>query len=169
MKAGFLKAIRRFLRRMKLKRRGVILKKGVVASNTVFLGKALIEPNCRLIGVPKITIGNNFYLNAGCHFLGEITIGDDVQVGPQTVIWGRDHGMAAGRPIREQGHVSAPIVIGNDVWIGAHATILKGVRIGDGAVIGAGSLVNKDIPQGAIAAGNPARVIKYREEEKNKA
>lgn len=58
-----------------------------------------------------------------------------------------------------------PIEIGNDVWIGANVTILRGVHIGDGAVIGANTLVNKDIPPYAIVVGCPARVIKYRFEE----
>lgn len=55
-----------------------------------------------------------------------------------------------------------PVLIGNDVWIGSHSIILSGVTIGDGAIIGAGSVVTNDIPPYAIAAGNPARVIKYR-------
>ena len=55
-----------------------------------------------------------------------------------------------------------PSFIGNDVWIGANVTVLKGVRIGDGAVVGAGSVVTKDIPELGIAVGNPARVVKYR-------
>lgn len=55
-----------------------------------------------------------------------------------------------------------PLSIGNDVWIGANVTVLRGVHIGDGAVIGANSLVNKDVPPYAIAVGNPAKVIKYR-------
>lgn len=162
---SLVKALGRLLRRLRLKKQGVILRRGVVIGNTRFLGKAVIEPNCRLIGAPKISVGADFYANAGCHFLGDITIGEGVQVGPQVVIWGRDHRMAAGRPIRSQGHVSSPVVIGDDVWIGAHATVLKGVTIGTGAVIGAGSVVTRDIPAGAIAVGNPARVVKYRESE----
>jgi acetyltransferase-like isoleucine patch superfamily enzyme len=58
-----------------------------------------------------------------------------------------------------------PVVIGNDVWIGTGAIILRGLSVGDGAVIGAGAVVTKDVPPYAIVAGNPARVIKYRFEE----
>ena len=61
--------------------------------------------------------------------------------------------------------LAKPLSIGNDVWIGANVTILRGVQIGDGAVIGANSLVNKDIPPYAIAVGNPAKVIKFRFDE----
>jgi len=64
--------------------------------------------------------------------------------------------------IRNQPDLQLPVQIGSDVWIGANCTILGGVQIGDGAVVGAGSIVNKDIPAYAIAVGNPARVIKYR-------
>lgn len=134
-----------------------------VFSGCDFLGKAIIEPYCRLSGDPKIIIGNNFYLNAYCHLLGNISFGDNVMVGPKTVIWGRDHGMVLGSPMNSQPHIKADIKIGSDVWIAANVTILKGVTIGNGAVIGAGAVVTKDIPEYAIAVGNPARVVKYRE------
>lgn len=147
----------------RLRRQGVEVRQGSVLSGVRFTGTAIIEPYCRLFGVPQITIGDHFYLNAFCHLLGEIIIGDDVQIGPKTVIWARDHDFARHQLIREQGHTAAPIYIGNDVWIGASAIILRGVRIGEGAVVGAGSVVTKDIPDYAIAVGNPARVIKYRE------
>lgn len=142
--------------------KGIILGENCVFVRTKFSGKAKIEPFCRLIGDPLITIGKNFYMNAGCHILGEITIGNDVQIGPKTVIWGRDHAIEKAKLIREQGHVKKPIVIGNDVWIGANVTILKGVTIGKGAVIGAGSVVTKDIPEYAVVVGNPGRVIRFR-------
>lgn len=69
---------------------------------------------------------------------------------------------AAGNPLLPNDKLDKPLSIGNDVWIGANVTVLRGIRIGDGAVIGANSLVNKDIPPYAIAVGNPAKVIKYR-------
>jgi acetyltransferase-like isoleucine patch superfamily enzyme len=61
--------------------------------------------------------------------------------------------------------ISSPTKIGDRVWIGANVTILKGVTIGNDAVVGAGSVVTKDIPAKAIAVGNPAKVIKYRQEK----
>lgn len=155
--------IRTLSQKMLLKRHGVSIRSNVIFSRVNFRGKAVIEPYCRLFGDPLITIGKNFYLNAHCHFLGEITIGDDVSIGPKTVIWGRDHGIKKDQLIREQPHSRAPIELGSDVWIGANVTILKGVKIGRGAVVGAGSVVVKDIPEYAIAVGNPARVLKYRE------
>ncbi len=151
------------LHRLYLLKSGVNIKKYCAFNRVKFLGKAEIESYCRLFGDPEIIIGNNFYMNAGCHILGNIRIGDDVQIGPKTVIWGRDHGISRGKLIREQVHIKRDITIGNDVWIGANATILKGVTIGDGAVIGAGSVVTNDIPEYAVVVGNPSRCIKYRD------
>ncbi|MBW3635206.1 MAG: acyltransferase [Armatimonadetes bacterium] len=65
-------------------------------------------------------------------------------------------------PIREQGAVSAPVVIGNNVWLGGKVTVLKGVKIGDNAIVGANAVVTKDIPENAICVGVPARVIRLR-------
>jgi len=154
-----------FFYRLILLRKHVILKRGVSINyrGVNFKGKAVIEPYTRIASDPKITIGKNFYANAFCHFLGKITIGDNVQIGPQTVIWGRDHGIAKGELIRNQEHIKCEIVIEDDVWIAANVVILKGVRVGMGAVVGAGSIVTKDIPPYSIVVGNPARVIKYRE------
>lgn len=150
------------LRRIQLRRQGVVIHHDTVFGRVEFRGSAVIEPYCRLSGDPLISMGRNFYMNSGCHLLGEIAIGDDVMIGPKTVIWGRDHGMVRGTPMREQAHVRAPIVIGDDVWISANVTILKGVRIGSGSVIGAGAVVTRDVPEFSIVAGNPARVIRLR-------
>ncbi len=154
--------IRLFFQKKKLKKRGVRIHNNTVFNNVEFKGKAKIEPYCRLIGEKKIVVGHEFYANANCHFLGDITFGDHVMIGPKTIIWGRDHGISKGTPMNDQKHVSKPVVIGDDVWIGAGVIILKGVVIGNGAVVGAGSVVTKNIPENAIAVGNPARVIKFR-------
>ena len=151
------------IERVLLKKRGVIVHHHSYISNLDFEGKATIEPYCRLNGDPKIKIGKNFYLNSNCHILGDIDIGDNVLIGPQTVIWGRDHGILKKDLIANQPHKKEKIIIGNDVWIGAHATILKGVTIGNGAVIAAGSLVLKDVPEYAVMGGVPAKILKYRE------
>ena len=150
------------VRRYRLRRAGVVLRHHSYVAGTEFFGRAEVEPYCRFVGSPKISVGDDFYANVGCHLLGEIRIGRDVLLGPKVVIWGRDHGMVGDSPMRLQESVAQPVFIGNDVWIGAGAIVLKGVTIGDGAVVGAGSVVTKDIPAGAIAVGNPARVVRYR-------
>lgn len=150
------------LLRLRLRFRGVKAYNNTVISGTEFLGSATIEPYCRILGDPRITIGRDFYANVGCHLLGDITIGDYVMIGPKAILWSRDHGMAGGQPMKHQPHFNAPIRIGSDVWIGAGVVILKGVSIGNGAVIAAGAVVTKNVPQFAIVGGNPARVIKFR-------
>ncbi|MFA5134771.1 MAG: acyltransferase [Patescibacteria group bacterium] len=154
--------IQMIVKKSLLKKKGVIIHHNCFFTKIKFQGSAMIEPYCRFIGDPIIIIGKHFYCNAFCHFLGNITIGNDVNIGPQTVIWGRDHGIAKNQLMRTQPHSKQKITIGDDVWIGAHVTILKGVTISTGAVIGAGSVVTKDIPPFGIAIGNPAHVIKFR-------
>ncbi|MDP3979381.1 MAG: acyltransferase [Pseudomonas sp.] len=94
---------------------------------------------------------------------GGVSIGDRTLVGYRSQILSTNHEItAAGLEIPVSGNVHKPIAIGKDVWIAANCVITAGVNIGDGAVIAAGSIVTKDIPSNAIAAGNPAKVIKYR-------
>lgn len=149
-------------RRIGLRRRGVAVHNNSIVNRVRFLGTATIEPYCRLSGDPLIVCGDDFYLNAGCHIHGDVVFGNHVMIGPKTVIWGRDHGMEIGVPMKDQPHVNAPIRVGDDVWIGASVTILKGVTINHGAVIGAGAVVTRDIPEYGVAVGNPATVIRYR-------
>lgn len=99
--------------------------------------------------------------NVNC--LSEVSIGDGTLVGQQTVLMDYDgHPVipVRGRTRGNHGGTSRPIRIGNGVWIGCRATILKGVRIGDGAIVGAGSVVSADVPANCIVAGNPARVVR---------
>ena len=91
-----------------------------------------------------------------------IKIGNDVLIGAFVQIIDTDHGIEKFPTIREQQAIVGEVVIGNDVWIGAGAKILRDVHIGNGAVIGANAVVTQDIPPYAVAVGAPARVIKYR-------
>ncbi len=93
----------------------------------------------------------------------DLTIGDETMFGPFVNINCADHGVKLGTPMREQMGTYAPVRIGRDCWLGALVVVLKGVIIGDGAVIGAGSVVTRDIPPYTIAAGVPAKVIRERE------
>ena len=85
-------------------------------------------------------------------------------MGPHCTIYIRNHAFdRLDIPMCEQGFQSEkPIVIGNDVWIGGHVIILPGVQIGNGAIVGAGAVVTKNVPDYAIVGGNPARIIRYR-------
>ncbi|MBD5131093.1 MAG: sugar O-acetyltransferase [Clostridiales bacterium] len=107
----------------------------------------------------NITVGKNAFINSGCCFQdqGGIEIGDNALIGQQVVIATLNHDLM---PEHRANMSPAPIKIGNDVWIGAHATILSGVTIGDGAVIAAGAVVTKDVPAFAVVGGVPARIIK---------
>jgi acetyltransferase-like isoleucine patch superfamily enzyme len=121
-----------------------------------------------------IETGQNGYFLMGDHssihprcqinaYLEPILIGQNVMIAANCSLFSYDHGIAAGVPIREQPLSSrGPIIIGNEAWIGTRAIVLSGVSIGEGAVIGAGSVVTRDIPAGAIAVGNPAKVIRLR-------
>ena len=112
-----------------------------------------------------IKIGNNSGIGINSYIRGPLEIGDDVMMGPDVMIFHADHAMVRRDiPMRVQGDTkSKPVVIGNDVWIGARVIILKGVHVGDGAVIAAGAVVSKDVPPYAIVGGVPAKVIKYRD------
>lgn len=144
-------------------RKDVKIRKHSYVVNTEFKGTAEIESFTRIQGVQKIVIGDNFYCNNNAHLLGNITIGRDVLVGPKVIMWSRNHRIAKDEIIKTQVSQDIPITIGNDVWIASGAIILYGVTIGDGAVVGAGSVVTKDVPAYTVVAGNPARVIKERE------
>ena len=94
--------------------------------------------------------------------MGGVKIGDNTLIAAQCYIIDMDHGTAKDKPICEQQNTVDRIEIGNDVWIAANCTILKGSRIGDGAIIGAKSLVKGDVENNSIVAGVPAKIIKYR-------
>lgn len=109
----------------------------------------------------NITIGNDVYINFGCTLLdcGQITIGDNTLIGPNVSVYSANHSLDAVERIAGA-LIPKPITIGKRVWIGGGSSILNGVTIGDDSVIGAGSVVTKDIPSGVVAAGNPCRVIR---------
>jgi acetyltransferase-like isoleucine patch superfamily enzyme len=107
----------------------------------------------------NITIGKNVFINSGCHFQdqGGIFIGDGVLIGHNVTLATLNHGFMP----EDRGTLyPAPIIIGKNVWIGANATILPGVTIGENSIIAAGAVITKDIPENVIAGGVPAKIIK---------
>lgn len=109
-------------------------------------------------------INHNNLIQAGKSSAGSITIGNHVHTGTNVVMLGFNHGFyTRDIPTKEQDYLDAPIIIGDDVWIGTGAIILAGVTVGKGAIIAAGSVVNKDVPEYAIVGGVPAKVLKMRD------
>lgn len=111
-----------------------------------------------------ITLGDNVIIGKDTviYSANSVKIGNHVGIAAQSYIIDSDHGTSRTQEIYRQDDVSSPIVIGNDVWIAANCTILKGSHIKDGAIIGAKALVNSEIDSYGIAVGIPAKVIKYR-------
>lgn len=111
-----------------------------------------------------LSIGSNSGIGRDSIIQGDVTIGDGVMMGPECIIYTKNHEFSdVTVPMFRQGTSEVrPVIISDDVWIGARVTILPGVNIGTGSIIGAGSVVTKDVPEYAIVGGNPARVIKYR-------
>ena len=107
----------------------------------------------------EITIGDNCFFNHNCSLTAaeNIVIGNQCMFANNFVVVDHDHDRKDGKILKEL--VSAPVKIGNNVWCGANVTVLKGVTIGDGAVIAAGSVVNRDVAAYSVVAGVPARKI----------
>lgn len=158
--------VRGVLLRRKLTSAGIIIvqpgKPGVRVVNRggkILCGNVAFFPGVRLECLPGgcIIIGNGTYLNHDVEIVAEreVRIGRDCKIAWDVVIMDTSqHGIGAEpRAVR-------PVVIGDNVWIGARAIILPGVTLGEGAVIGAGAVVTKDVPAHGIAVGNPARVVR---------
>jgi len=110
-----------------------------------------------------IAIGNNSGIGLNCRVYGPLKIGDDVMMGPDVMIFTQNHKTERlDIPMRLQTAPKEPVFIGDDVWIGARVIILPGKKVGKGVIIGAGTVVTKDIPDYAVVGGNPAKIIKYR-------
>ncbi|HEX6097608.1 MAG TPA: acyltransferase [Thermoanaerobaculia bacterium] len=109
----------------------------------------------------RLAVGDYAFIGTGAEIdvAESVAIGAHTLIAPNVFITDHTHNAAAGLRLDEQGSRSAPVVIGADAWIGTRAVILPGVTIGDGAIVGAGAVVTKDVPPNTIAAGVPAKVI----------
>jgi acetyltransferase-like isoleucine patch superfamily enzyme len=107
----------------------------------------------------SISLGKNVFINHACSFLdiGGITIEDDVQIGPRVNLTSENHPLD---PEDRKTLLLGPILIKRNAWIGAGATILPGVTVGENAVVAAGAVVSRDVPPNTVVAGIPAKVVK---------
>lgn len=123
-----------------------------------------IEPHVKFNLALKI--GDRSGIGENSELYGDITIGSDVMMGTNCIIYTQNHVFSdTTKPMKLQGFSDPkPVIIGDDVWIGGRVTILPGVNIGNGSIVGAGAVVTKNVPPYSIVAGNPAKIIKYRKE-----
>lgn len=159
----------------------------LMAMETVEIGKnCFISPLAHIFAEPgrQIRIGDNTFIAADCTLHGPLEIGNEVAINHHCILDGGkvgiklhdqvriaaychlyafDHGMALDQPIYQQAVRSQGIEIGKDVWLGAHVGVKDGVKIAAHAVVGMNSMVTKDVQEREIVAGNPAKLIRYRE------
>ncbi|KVD34955.1 transferase [Burkholderia sp. MSMB1459WGS] len=120
----------------------------------------VLIPPFHATGGAGMKLGRNVFVNQNCTFydLGGLEIGDDVMIGPNVSLITSGHPVEPSR--RRDCVVAKPIVIGRNVWIGAGATVIGGVTIGENAVVAAAAVVTRDVPPNTLVGGNPAKVIR---------
>lgn len=115
---------------------------------------------------PNATLGDYSELGTRCIIQANVHIGDNVIMGPDVKVYSRNHKFdRLDIPISRQGKNYYKTFIGNDVWLGANTIVTAGCKIGDHAIVAAGSVITKDVPDYAIVGGVPAKVIRYRNEK----
>lgn len=136
-----------------------------------FCGNLILEHCGKNVNIEKgaqfssaISLGDNSGIGVYAQISSDVIIGKDVMMGPYCLIYTSNHRMdKLDQPMWKQGFtIPKAVIIEDDVWIGARVTILPGVHIGKGSVLGAGSVITADVPPYAVVGGNPARVLKYR-------
>lgn len=138
-------------------------------------GRLTIGQNCvldrrlTLEVIGDMQIGSGTILGHSCTIGSKesVIIGENCLLAEMVSIRDNDHDFSdISRPYRDQGHTTAPVIIGNNVWLGTRVVVTKGVTIGEGSIVGAGSIVTRDIPPFVVAAGAPARVLRELELER---
>ena len=138
-----------------------------------FCGKLMLEHCGKNVNIEQgarfssaVRLGDNSGIGINARIEAHVTIGNDVMMGPECMMFTSNHASAdLTIPMNRQGFdAPRPIVIEDDVWIGARVIILPGVRVGKGSIIGAGSMVTHDVAPYSIVGGNPARLIRSRKE-----
>lgn len=130
--------------------------------------KLFLEDKIKLIFAENLTLGQNVYIGAEAYIncLGNVTIGDHTILSRRVTIYSYDHNFK--EPDRlpfDDKNVKRPVHIGSYVWIGMNVIITPGTTIGDGAIIGMGTIVSGDIPENAIVVGSKGRIVGYRDKE----
>jgi len=126
-------------------------------------GRIIVDDHVMLYSKGLLKVGNRFCINRYSRIVAhqKIEIGNHVTIGQMVGILDHDHNYKMdGQVLKLDGYTEAPIKIGNNIWIGDKCTILKGVTIGDNVIIGANTLVNKDVPSGVIIGGSPFKILK---------
>ena len=128
----------------------------------VLMDKAIIEGQTLVNNVMgEVIVGQRSLIGFGSVIIGPVVVDDDVLLAQNVVLSALNHNYEdTRRPIREQGVNTRPIHVGKGAWLGAHAVVLPGVRIGTNAVVAAGAIVTKDVPDYSIVVGSPARVVR---------
>ena len=135
----------------------------MLTAATISIGdRSVIERRCTLTSEGRLIIGADSFVGAGSVIVAAqfIEIGADALIAANVTIRDQNHGTAAGAPYRTQPLATGPIKIGRNVWIGVSSAILKGVTIGEGAIVAAGAVVTKDVAANSVVGGVPARLIK---------
>ena len=139
------------------------VRKDIVPFNGFSLGKSSVIEDYTIINnaVGEIIIGNHTRIGMGNTIIGPVMIGNNVILAQNVVTSALNHNFEdVLTTINQQGVKTDQIIIENNVWIGANSSILAGVHIGEHVVVGAGSVVTKDIPSFSVVVGNPARILK---------
>jgi acetyltransferase-like isoleucine patch superfamily enzyme len=128
---------------------------------------AEISPLTSIANGERVSIGARTNIGDRCHLWagdtsGRIVIGDDCLLAPDCFLTASDYSFEPGTPVKQQPRQERDVVLGDDVWLGTRVVVVAGVTIGDGCVVGAGSVVTRSLPPGSIAAGIPARVLHER-------
>jgi maltose O-acetyltransferase len=130
------------------------------AGNSIYIHRGF-----KCIDLTSVTLGHHVFINHNVFIRESTTIGDYVMIGPYSRLMSGNHRFSdTSKPMfLQHGMDVAPIVVEDDVWIGAHVIVLGGVKISTGAIVAAGAVVTKDVPPYAIVGGVPAKVLKYRD------
>lgn len=162
--------LRYLLRRWQFEQAG---RRGAIEAGVRLLGDARIRLGERvtlrrgvvIAGNGLLAIGDGTTINEGCRISAfhDVRIGAGCLFAPCVSVLDIDHSFdTRAVPLKDQGYRTAPVVIGDEAWLGANAVVLRGVRIGRGAIVGANSVVTRDVPDYAIVGGVPARLLRMR-------